>query len=165
MPVASDIRGRTATKADLPALVECDAYAQSNEPRRLALGRWCAQGNILLAETKGQVLGFVVLEHSFFGHGFIPLLCVQALARRAGVARFLLAEAEHYCQTNKLFTSANASNEPAHALFDRTGFARSGTIENLEAGDPELVFYKALLPSHGDLPNPAFQRTAPPPLN
>ena len=144
MPAALEFRGRTATDGDMPALVECDAYAQSNEPRRLALARWCAQDGVLLAEADGQILGFLVLEHSLFGHGFIPLICVRASARRAGVARFLLAEAESLCQTNKLFTSANATNEPAHALFARVGFVRSGTIENLEVGDPELVFYKAL---------------------
>ena len=144
MPAATEPRGRTATVADVPALIECDAYAQSDEPRRIAIGRWCTQGSMLLAEAEGQVLGFLVLEHTLFGHAFVPLICVRTSARRTGVARFLLAEVERLCQTNKLFTSANASNEPAHALFARAGFARSGTIENLEAGDPELVFYKAI---------------------
>lgn len=144
MPAAPEVRARAAINADLPALVECDTYAKFNETRRLALERWCAQDSVLLAEAEGLVLGFLVLEHSFFGFGFIPLICVRAAARREGVARFLLAKSEHLCRTNKLFTSTNASNEPAHALFVRAGFAPSGTIENLEAGDPELVFYKDL---------------------
>ena len=140
MPAATEIRWLAATNADLRDLLECDAYAQSSEPRRLSLARWCAQGSALLAEAEGRVLGFLVLEHSFFGLGFIPLICVRAAARREGLARFLLANAESLCRTNKLF----ASNQSAHALFIRASFARSGTIENLEAGNPELVFYKAL---------------------
>ncbi len=144
MPAASEVHARAAVKADMPALLECDAYAQSNEPRRLTLSRWCTEGSVLLAEAEGQVLGFLVLEHSFFGHGFIPLICVRRLSRGSGIARFLLARAELLCQTSKLFTSANASNEPAQALFVSAGFAQSGAIENLDSGDQELVFFKRL---------------------
>jgi ribosomal protein S18 acetylase RimI-like enzyme len=142
--VAALLQVRAAGERDLPSVVQCDAYAQSSKARRFALERWCAQGAMLLAEVEGQVLGFVVLEHGLFGHGFIPLISVHPSSRRQGVARFLLAEAERHCKTGKLFTSANASNAEAQALFVRTGFVRSGTIENLEPGDPELVYFKAL---------------------
>jgi ribosomal protein S18 acetylase RimI-like enzyme len=144
MNVAALLRARTAVESDLPSVVLCDARAQSSKARRLALERWCEQGSVLLAEVEGQVLGFVALEHGFFGHGFIPLISVHPSSRRQGVARFLLAEAERRCKTGKLFTSANASNAEAQALFVRTGFVRSGTIENLDPGDPELVYFKAL---------------------
>jgi ribosomal protein S18 acetylase RimI-like enzyme len=144
MNVAALLQARTAVERDLPSVVRCDAYAQSSKARRSALERWCAQGDVLLAELEGQVLGFVVLEHSFFGHGFIPLISVHPSSRRQGVARFLLAEAERHCKLGKLFTSANASNAEAQALFVRTGFVRSGKIENLDPGDPELVYFKAL---------------------
>ena len=144
MQLAPEVHARGATEADLPALIECDMRAQADEARRTTLRSWCEQGHVSLAEAEGIVLGFLVLEHTLFGHGFIPLLCVRPSARRGGVARLLLANAERLCQTAKLFTSANASNFAAQALLLSAGFVHSGRIENLDAGDPELVFYKPL---------------------
>jgi ribosomal protein S18 acetylase RimI-like enzyme len=56
----------------------------------------------------------------------------------------LLREVEARCASPKLSTSANASNAAAQALYGRAGFARSGVIENLDRGDPEIVFFKAV---------------------
>lgn len=135
---------RAAKPLDMDALLVCDAYAQAHEGRRAALRRWVDAETVLVAERDGNVVGFIVLEHGFFGHGFAPLVCVRADARRAGVATELLAAAESKCRTPKLFTSTNASNRAAQALFARVGFQRSGTIENLDAEDPEWVYCKAL---------------------
>ena len=41
-------------------------------------------------------------------------------------------------------TTCNRSNLPAQCLFERCGFQRSGQIYNLDEGDPELVYFKAL---------------------
>jgi ribosomal protein S18 acetylase RimI-like enzyme len=57
-----------------------------------------------------------------------------------GVASALLREIRAHCRTDKLFTSANTSNVAAQSLFKAAGFSRSGVIENLAVGDPELVF-------------------------
>ncbi len=54
----------------------------------------------------------------------------------------LLAAAEDACRTEKLFTSTNASNGAAQRLFASAGFVRSGQIEHLDEGDPELVYVK-----------------------
>lgn len=78
------------------------------------------------------------------GKAFVPLICVQPEQRRRGVALRLLASAEASCRTPKPFTSTNACNMSALRLFDRAGFVRSGTIENLDVDDPELVHYKRL---------------------
>ena len=72
------------------------------------------------------------------------MIVVAAAARRRGVARRLLGAVEVRCDRPKLFTSTNASNGAAQALFERAGFVRSGVIENLDEGDPESVFFKAL---------------------
>jgi ribosomal protein S18 acetylase RimI-like enzyme len=135
---------REAGEADLPLLCECDAYAMSHESRRAELRRMLVQSCCLLAMAKDRPLGYAMLEHSFFGHGFIPLVCVAAAHQGKGIGLRLLSELERRCVTTKLFTSCNASNERAQRLFLRAGFARSGTIENLDEGDPEFVYFKAV---------------------
>jgi ribosomal protein S18 acetylase RimI-like enzyme len=138
----ADETTRRAVEGDLAALVECDPIAQANESRRESLAKWLSQGAVLVSPVQGDVAGFLVLEHGVFGHGFVALVCVRAAARRQGHALRLLRAAEGQCHTAKLFTSANASNLGAQALFARAGFVRSGTIENLDPGDPELVYFK-----------------------
>ncbi|WZB72100.1 hypothetical protein WJ968_11125 [Achromobacter xylosoxidans] len=46
------------------------------------------------------------------------------------------------CDTAKLFTSTNQSNVAARRLMAKAGFVPSGMIENLDEGDPELVYVK-----------------------
>jgi ribosomal protein S18 acetylase RimI-like enzyme len=135
---------RRASEADLPLLYECDAYSQIHESRRLELRRMVQQGTCLLTMNSDRPLGFAVLEYSFFGNGFIPLVCVAGEHQGKGVGLRLLSEVERQCSTAKLFASANASNERAHGLFLKAGFVRSGIIENLDEGDPEFIYFKAV---------------------
>ncbi len=51
---------------------------------------------------------------------------------------------EVLCQTDKLFTSTNQSNRPMQKLLEKLGYQPSGYIENLDEGDPELVYFKRL---------------------
>jgi ribosomal protein S18 acetylase RimI-like enzyme len=133
---------REAGEGDLGLLCECDAYAKAHESRRAELRRMLAQSCCLLATAKDEPLGYAVLEYTFFGHGFVPLICVAAAHQEKGIGLGLLFELERRCITAKLFTSCNASNERAQRLFLRAGFVRSGTIDNLDAGDPEIVYFK-----------------------
>ncbi|WP_332862543.1 GNAT family N-acetyltransferase [Janthinobacterium svalbardensis] len=80
------------------------------------------------------------MENRFFGHGFVSLVVVAPGQQRRGVGLRLLAAAEAACQTEKLFTSTNASNGAAQRLFASAGFVRSGRIDHLDEGDPELVY-------------------------
>jgi ribosomal protein S18 acetylase RimI-like enzyme len=138
---------RRAAEVDLPSLIRCDVYAQAHQSRRLELRRMVEQESCLLATASGQPLGFAVLEYTFFGQGFIPLVCVASEHQGKGVGLSLLVELESWCSSAKLFTSTNASNGQAQRLFARAGFIRSGTIENLDEGDPEFIYFKAVLHS------------------
>jgi len=142
--MAEPIDLRDAAARDIDMLLRCDAYAQTNPSRRVALDRWIARGECLVAESEGRIVGFVVLEHGFFGHAFVPLVCVAPGHRRLGFATAMLAAVQSRCRTDKLFTSTNASNARAKQMLEKTGFVPSGTIENLDAGDPELVYFKRL---------------------
>lgn len=133
---------RQASSADLQSIFACDEAASFDRRRAERLESWVRRGECLVAERDGDIEGFIVLEYGFFGNGFIPLICVRRECRRRGVASKLLGAAEQECRTTKLFASTNASNTPARRLFGRLGFVPSGSIDNLDAGDAELVFFK-----------------------
>jgi N-acetylglutamate synthase-like GNAT family acetyltransferase len=140
-PAAGSIR--PASQGDLGWLIACDPYAGKSLARQKWLARAIVEGHVLLAEFRADVVGYVVLEYSFFGCGFISLVAVAPCARRNGHALPLLRAAELKCKKTKLFTSTNASNTSARALFLKAGFAASGKIENLDCRDAELIFYKS----------------------
>jgi ribosomal protein S18 acetylase RimI-like enzyme len=133
---------RAATAADLSALVESDAYAEKHAQRRACLAAAIDRGECLAALAGPRPVGYILLNYSFFGRGFVPLVAVAPSMRRQGIAQLLFAAAESQCETEALFTSTNASNLEARRLFERFGFQPSGRIENLDAGDPELVYFK-----------------------
>ncbi len=117
-------------------------YGASHFERAASINEALARGECVVAESGGELLGYAVLNYTFFGSGFIPVIVVASPHRRRGVGLRLLREAEAQCTSRKLFTSANASNEGAQALFRRAGFVRSGIIENLDPGDPEVIYFR-----------------------
>jgi ribosomal protein S18 acetylase RimI-like enzyme len=72
----------------------------------------------------------------------LELLVVEVAHRRRGVETALIEEWEKTASTRKLFTSTNESNVPMKRLRERLGYVRSGFIENLDEGDPEVVYFK-----------------------
>ncbi len=137
---------RTGTPADLPDLDVIDPLLRAATDRAELMRSALAHGQCVLAVDGSEVLGYVVLTYDFFGYGFIPLLLVAAGRRRAGIATRLLHEAERRCERRKLFATTNRSNDVAQRLFEKHGFVASGHIENLDPGDDELVYFKALPP-------------------
>ena len=83
-----------------------------------------------------------MLDHSFFEQPFVSLLIVAESQRRRGVGAMLMRHIESICPEGKLFTSTNESNAPMRALCEQLGFVRSGYIDNLDDGDPEIVYFK-----------------------
>jgi len=139
----TELSVREGQPSDLPSLGGLDERVRSDPLRRASLVAHLSDAQCLIAEAGGELLGFVLWDYSFFGCSFIPLIVVAASHRRRGVGLRLLRGVEARCTRAKLFTSANASNDAAQALYGRAGFVPSGVIENLDEGDPELVFYKA----------------------
>ena len=123
-------------------MLACDAYAQAHPERGDAVRAAVGKGHCQVAIGNGQVAGYVLTHDDFFGHGFVSLVVVAPGQQRRGAGLRLLAAAEAACQTEKLFTSTNASNLAAQQLFASAGFVRSGRIEHLDEGDPELVYMK-----------------------
>jgi ribosomal protein S18 acetylase RimI-like enzyme len=133
---------RPASLSDLPGIVSADPYAENSVERREELRMWLHEKAVWIAEEKATVLGFIVVNRSFFGQSFVHLICVSPHMRRKGLAKSLVSHVESLHSSQKLFTSTNASNRGAQKLFERMGFIRSGVIENLDGGDPEYVYFK-----------------------
>jgi ribosomal protein S18 acetylase RimI-like enzyme len=140
------IEVRPAGSDDIAAIVATDSYAQVNPERRAAIAMWVEAGQCFIAERDGEAVGYCVLTKNFFHSFFIEMLMVAEAERRTGVATAMI---EHLVGLippgEKLWTSTNESNAPMRALLPRLGFVPSGRIDNLDEGDPELVF--ALLTS------------------
>ncbi len=98
----------------------------------------------MVVRAQNTIVGFGILEQSFFGQGFISLLIVHPDYRKRGVATATIRYIESICPTEKLFISTNKSNVIAQRVFEARGFVRSGYIENLDEGDPEIIYFKRL---------------------
>ena len=129
---------------DIPAICAFDHIAQIREDRRKFIRKAVGDGIAHVALVDGAIVGYTVLEHSFFARGFIAMLYVHPDHRRAGVATALIRCAEGLCTSDRIFTSTNQSNLPMQALMDKLGYTRSGMVDNLDPGDPELFYSRQL---------------------
>jgi ribosomal protein S18 acetylase RimI-like enzyme len=135
---------RLATPRDVESVFAVDAITLRDPARRSFVESAIQSSECWLVEISGQVVGFVILQYSFFGNGFVPLVVVHDASRRKGIGTVLLEHAGSLCATSKLFTSTNESNAAMRALLARLGFEPSGVIHNLDAGDPELVYLRRI---------------------
>lgn len=136
-------RIRPATPADVPALVALDTYAPQDSGRSAEIAGWVAAGECHVLCEDDTPIAYAVLTRGFFHAPFLELLMVAETARRTGAARALVEHGIGRIPAGgKLWTSTNASNLPMQALLDGMGFVRSGVIENLDPGDPELIFVR-----------------------
>lgn len=134
----------TAGEDGLARMLAMDPQVRDTPGRREFLERAVASGEALVARIGGAAAGFAVFDCSFFEQPFISLLYVEPDMRRRGIARALVAHIEARCPGEKLFTSTNESNVVMQHVCDALGFTRSGRIENLDEGDPELVYVRRL---------------------
>ena len=135
---------RPALESDVESLCSFDEIARQSEERREFIRRSVASGTCCVAVADQEVIGYGVLNYSFYCQGFIDMLYVAGDRRRHGVGTALLEQMEKRCQTPKLFISTNLSNLPMQSLLSRFGYALSGVIHNLDEGDPEIIYFKPL---------------------
>ena len=136
---------RQATEKDTGALCLLDQIArQGEEVRRRFIKRSVAAGTCFVALRGEEIIGYGVLNYSFYDNGCIDMLYIDSKHRRCGAGASLLKHLESICRTPKLFTSTNLSNLPMQALLAKSGYVLSGVIHNLDEGDPEIVYFKPL---------------------
>lgn len=135
---------RPATQSDTEPLCSFDHVARHDNGRRAFIRHSVANGTCFVCVTDEQVVGYGVLEYSFYGNGFVSMLMVHPDHRHRGAGTQLIRHFESICQTAKLFTSTNLSNLPMQALLAKLEYRLSGVVHNLDEGDPELVYFKPL---------------------
>ena len=132
-----------ATPDDCNEIVKLDPIAADSQARVKFIQDSIAGKSCYLADG-GQILGYSVLEYSFFEQGFIAMLYIHADWQHIGIGSALMGYLESICTTQKIFTSTNLSNYPMQRLLAKRGYKLSGTIHDLDAGDPELIYVKYL---------------------
>ena len=135
---------RPAVENDVEALCSLDLVARREEERREFIRREVASGNCFVAVTNETVIGYGVLNYTFYSNGCIDMLYVHSEHRRRGAGEALVRHMESLCRTPKLFTSTNLSNLRMQSLLAKLEYELSGVIHNLDEGDPELVYLKRL---------------------
>jgi GNAT superfamily N-acetyltransferase len=141
-----------ASSGDFEHICALDETVHEGAPRRRLIGEACAQGRIAVARVDDVIRGFVIFDESFFDQFFVRLLIAHPDFRRRGLATALMRAAELDCQSGKMFTSTNQSNIPMQQLCARLGFVKSGYVENLDEGDPEIIYVKMLAAVPGRAP-------------
>ena len=136
-----EIDVRLAGYGDIQAIVAFDAEAKTDRSALNFVNQTIASRNCYVAMAAGQVLGYVVLEYSFFGHGIITRILVDPEHRRRGAGTALVRQVENVCATPKLFATAPTSNPELRSLLGKLEFQPSGTIENLEDDEAMCVYF------------------------
>jgi GNAT superfamily N-acetyltransferase len=135
---------RPAVESDVEALCSLDLIARQEDERREFIRGGVASGSCFVAVAGEEVIGYGVLNYTFYDNGCIDMLYVHSDYRRRGAGAALLQHMESLCRTPKLFTSTNLSNLRMQSLLAKLGYELSGVIHNLDEGDPEIVYCKRL---------------------
>jgi GNAT superfamily N-acetyltransferase len=143
-----EVRVRLAGTRDRRSFPEIDPRVVTDLARRDILDSAIAARMCWICERGTKAAGYGILSRKFFARDFVELLYVAEDERRKGVARTILQAMEDTVVADRVFTSTNESNGPMRALLERCGYKPSGKIDNLDPGDPELVYVK-FLPKRG----------------
>jgi ribosomal protein S18 acetylase RimI-like enzyme len=133
-----------AQEIDIDEMVALDTLVIGNSSRRNLITQTVKQHQGYVALQENRMVGFLLMHQHFFELPFIELLIVHPSFRRQGIGTALMQHLETISTPGKLFTSTNVSNERMQRLCERLGYVRSGIIEHLDEGDPELFYFKRL---------------------
>ncbi|MGB3295635.1 MAG: GNAT family N-acetyltransferase [Phormidesmis sp.] len=129
---------------DADAIIAFDHVAACEPARVQSVHDYIESSACYVAVIDAKVVAYAVLNYKFYDNGWIEMLYVHPQFRRQGIGSALIRHLINACRTPKLFTSTNQSNFSMQRLLAALEFDRSGFIENLDEGDPELVYFKRL---------------------
>ncbi len=132
-----------ANICDLEKLITIDSEVIGNTSRRTCLEKSIELGQCIIAKEDDDIVGFLTYDTNFFECAFISQIIVSPSHRRKGYASLLMSYMINASPTTKIFSSTNRSNISMQRVFDRNGFTKSGIVENLDEGDPEIIYFKS----------------------
>ena len=130
---------RLATPPDIASLIQLDSVTTAERAQKIS--QWVNNKHCYLIEQQNQIIAYGVLHYHFFECAFIEMIMVNQAFRQQGAGLSLLQQLKQTCLTQKIFTSTNQSNTPMQRLLDKAQFKPSGFIDNLDEGDPELIYF------------------------
>lgn len=123
-------------------IVQIDKEVIGNDSRRKYISTAIEDERCMIVKDSGSIVAFLIYDTHFFGYSFISLIVVLPTERRKGYASFLLQHFLSIAPTKKIFSSTNQSNIAMQKVFHENGFIQSGYVENLDEGDPEILYYR-----------------------
>lgn len=133
---------RQATPADARAIKMIDTVVPRDPSRAVYIDAWLEQDLVLVAELAGKLIGYGVLKHAFFRQPQLEMLMIATDYRGQQIGEQLLLALEQHCDSPKFWVTPNLSNYPMQKLLKRLGYTSCGYINELDPGDPELVYVK-----------------------
>ncbi|UOE56053.1 GNAT family N-acetyltransferase [Bacillus sp. CMF12] len=130
---------------DLDNIVNIDSEVIGNTSRRDYIQNAIERGHCIIAKNQQEIEGFLIYDTTFFDCSFISLIIVSPSKRRKGNASSLIDFMLRTAPTAKIFSSTNRSNVNMQKVFSANGFIQSGIVENLDEGDPEIIYFKSKL--------------------
>ncbi|PFA67171.1 GNAT family N-acetyltransferase [Bacillus sp. AFS015802] len=130
-----------AQLSDLESMVKIDRQVTGHENRRSEIERAIMEERCLAVKSD-KITGFLLYHTHFFESTFVTLIIIAPEERRKGYASSLLRQLEKVAPTGKIFSSTNQSNHEMQKVFEKNGYSPSGVIDNLDPGDPEMIYFK-----------------------
>ncbi|MEJ9231316.1 GNAT family N-acetyltransferase [Peribacillus butanolivorans] len=134
---------KMAQLIDLDDIVKIDKEVIGNISRCEYIKKSIEEGRCIIANDKNLIVGFLIFDTHFFDCSFISLIIIKPTERRKGYATSLIEYFINISPTKKIFSSTNTSNQRMQEVFKANGFIQSGYVENLDEGDPEIIYFKS----------------------
>jgi len=134
---------RPAQISDSAALKALDSAVASDGARADAIDRWLKEDEVVLAEVDAAIVGYAVLaRRRFLDYDTLQMLMVEERYRGQRIGEMLLRHVQGLSLTDRFFATTNLSNYPMQRMLRRLGYIGCGFIDELDPGDPEIVFVK-----------------------
>ena len=135
---------KKANTSDLEALLQIDTIVPSDPTRSEYITTAVASNDIWVCLRDHKIVGYAVLNHSLFNRPTVDMLMIAVEHRKSGIGTEFMKHLEKLNDRDELWTSTNLSNSPMQRLLACLDYKLTGYVDNLDPGDPELIFYKKL---------------------